>query len=237
MAKEMSVIDTLKNKFLIILIAVLLVIVVSPILREIDGRIGLIISGLLLVAVPLASIYAFSGRTKVLVILIILGVLIVLFSTLSAFFSRKYLIVLYLMPAVLLYMIVIILILKHILTTKEITADLIYGAISTFLLIGILWAALYMLVELFVPGSFSGVTRETDLAYFSLVTLTTVGFGDISPLSVLAQRLAVLEAAAGSVYIGVIIALIVGKYIAQQIQSESRTVEKEEKKNGLPPIS
>ena len=84
-----------------------------------------------------------------------------------------------------------------------------------------------MLVELFVPGSFSGVTRETDLVYFSLITLTTVGFGDIWPVSVLAKRLTVLEAAAGSVYIGVIIALIVGKYIAQQIRSESSTSEKE----------
>lgn len=227
---EMSVIDTNKNKFLIILIAVLFVIVASPFIRKIGGSIGLIISSLFAVAVPLASIYAFSGRRRILVVLITLGVQIVLFSVLRAFFSRNYLIALHLAPAILLYIIVIILILKQILTTNEVTAGLIYGAISTFLLVGILWAALYILVELFVPGSFSGATTETDLVYFSLITLTTVGFGDISPVSILARRLAVLEAAAGCVYIGVIIALIVGKYIAQQIRSESSTSEKEKGK-------
>ena len=69
---KMNVIDTHNNKLLIILIAVLLAIVVSPIIRENTGRIGLIVSALLMVAVPLASIYAFSGRKKVLVVLIVL---------------------------------------------------------------------------------------------------------------------------------------------------------------------
>ena len=219
----------LKNRFLMILVAVLLVIVVSPILRETGGKAGLIVSALLATAIPLASLYAFSGRRKIFVVLIVLGVLTVLFGALSTFYSGRHLTLLHLVPAVLMYVIVIVLTLKHILTTKEVSGDLIYGSISTFLLVGILWTALYMLVVLFVPDSFSGVTREADLAYFSLITLTTVGFGDISPVSILAQRLAVLEAAAGAVYIGVIIALIVGKYIAQQIQSGSNTLGKEEK--------
>jgi hypothetical protein len=65
--------DKHENKFLIILIAVLLSIVVSPILREMGDKIGLILSTILVIAVPFASIYAFSGRRKVLIVLILLA--------------------------------------------------------------------------------------------------------------------------------------------------------------------
>lgn len=78
--KNMSVTDTFKNKFLTILIAILVTIEVSPIMREIGGRIGLIMSALLVVAIPLAGIYAFSGRRKVFAVLIVIGVQTVLFT-------------------------------------------------------------------------------------------------------------------------------------------------------------
>jgi hypothetical protein len=66
------------------------------------------------------------------------------------------------------------------------------------------------------------------LLYFSFVTLTTVGFGDVAPLSLLSRRLAVFEAAMGNVYMAVIIAMIVGRYMQMQGKqnSESETSSK-----------
>jgi voltage-gated potassium channel Kch len=63
------------------------------------------------------------------------------------------------------------------------------------------------------------------LLYFSFVTLTTVGYGDVLPLSVLGKRLAIVEAAMGSIYMAVIVAMIVGRYMSMQPEqgSESET--------------
>ena len=76
-----------------------------------------------------------------------------------------------------------------------------------------MWAGIYKVLEGISPGSFS---ETTDLLYFSFVTLTTVGFGDVAPLNLLSRRLAVFEAVMGNVYMAVIIAMIVGRYIQMQ---------------------
>jgi hypothetical protein len=99
-----------------------------------------------------------------------------------------------------LYLYIVVLLLKELLSQKVITANLIYCAISIYLLIGVMWAGVYTVQEGISPGSFSGLSLTTDLLYFSFVTLTTVGFGDVAPLSILAKRFAIFEAAMGSIY-------------------------------------
>ena len=78
-----------------------------------------------------------------------------------------------------------------------------------------MWAGLYTVLEGISPGSFSGTSETADLLYFSFVTLTTVGFGDMAPLSILAKRFAIFEAAMGSIYMAIIIALNHGKSIRE----------------------
>jgi voltage-gated potassium channel Kch len=89
-------------------------------------------------------------------------------------------------------------------------------------MIGIMWAGIYTVLEGISPHSFSGTSETTDLLYFSFVTLTTVGFGDVAPLSILGKRLAVFEAAMGGIYMAVIIALIVGRYMSLQLGQDSK---------------
>ncbi len=100
---------------------------------------------------------------------------------------------------------------------RSITSGHLYTATSIYLLLGMLWFALYNAIEGFHPGSFlqttTGLTnRPTDLLYFSLATLTTLGYGDIVPVSGAVRMLAVLEAAAGVLYIAITIALLVSAY-------------------------
>ncbi|MGD8521927.1 MAG: potassium channel family protein [Desulfobacterales bacterium] len=101
------------------------------------------------------------------------------------------------------------------------------SGISTYLLIGIMWAGLYVVLEGISPGSFSGLSETADLLYFSFVTLTTLGYGDILPQTIIGKRLAFLEAATGGVYMAVIIAMIVGRYMSMQVKQDS------EKETGL----
>ena len=91
-----------------------------------------------------------------------------------------------------------------------------YTAVNIYLLLGLLWAALYLAIDAFSPGSIQignhPADRQTDLLYFSLVTLSTIGYGDIVPLSGEARILAALEGVTGVLYIAITVALLVGRF-------------------------
>lgn len=103
-----------------------------------------------------------------------------------------------------------------------ITTHRIQGAIAVYLMLGLIWAFAYSLVELQVPGSFqlpaaaaaNGTTGMRSFVYFSFVTLTTLGYGDVIPLSSGARTLATLEALAGQLYLAVLVARLVALQIA-----------------------
>lgn len=102
----------------------------------------------------------------------------------------------------------------------------IQGAIAVYLLFGVLWAHAYHIVDIVQPGSFRGPTDElsnlSGWAYYSYVTLTTVGYGDITPVTSVARTLSVGEALAGQLYLAVLIARLVAMEIVfwqQKVQS------------------
>ncbi len=90
------------------------------------------------------------------------------------------------------------------------------GGVCGYFLLGFAWSRLFALLHLFDPGTFSNgemVLRlnESDLLYFSFVNLTTLGYGDIVPVSGLARILSALEAVFGTLYLAVMIASLVGE--------------------------
>ena len=104
--------------------------------------------------------------------------------------------------------------------------DRIFGAIVLYLLLGLIWALVYAVVDVFAPGAFAGRSETgedtTDWVYFSFVTLTTVGYGDIVPVSRIVRSLCILEALVGQLYPAVIIARLVSLEFAQPTDSTLR---------------
>ncbi|WP_039963746.1 potassium channel family protein [Rhodopirellula europaea] len=107
-----------------------------------------------------------------------------------------------------------------------IDANRIIGAVSIYFLLGLLWAFLYTLVELIEPGAFSFPVVESDspqntrliseFIYFSNVTLTTLGYGDVVPLSRPAKMMAVMQAMIGQLYVAIVIARMIGMQVSQR---------------------
>ena len=91
-----------------------------------------------------------------------------------------------------------------------------YTAVNIYLLLGLLWAAIYLAIDAFSPGSIQigshSADRQTELLYFSLITLSTVGYGDIVPLSGTARILTALEGVTGVLYIATTVAVLVGRF-------------------------
>ncbi|GMG83695.1 hypothetical protein LNKW23_29080 [Paralimibaculum aggregatum] len=101
------------------------------------------------------------------------------------------------------------------LLTRSESLDALFGAVFCYFLMGLTWALFFQRVELWAPGSFAiGDTEPTlaEFTYFSLVTLTTLGYGDIAPLSPVARVAAGLEAAFGTLYVAIFIGRVVGRF-------------------------
>jgi hypothetical protein len=118
------------------------------------------------------------------------------------------------------------LIVRSLFSARSLTFDSIFGAVCGYLFLGLGWAVLYSLIESFQPGSFeisrSLVTAGGSshplphvLTYFSFVTLTTVGYGDISPISPATRTCAWMEAVTGQFYLAVIVAGLVSLLVAK----------------------
>ena len=106
---------------------------------------------------------------------------------------------------------------------RDVTIDTILAAVAVYLLIAIAFTLTFEIIELQSPGSFSGLpdtaaTNREELSgammYFSLVCISTMGYGDIIPVSQLARPISVLEGVVGQLYLAVLIARLVGLHIA-----------------------
>jgi hypothetical protein len=109
---------------------------------------------------------------------------------------------------------------RFILLAPRVNADVLSAGISAYLLLGLLWAAAYLLVARLLPDSFSLLHRASgagpmdrfDALYFSFVTLTCLGCNDIVPVSRVARMLMMVEATTGVLYLAVMIARLVALY-------------------------
>ncbi len=108
-------------------------------------------------------------------------------------------------------------ILKALVASSEVSGAEILGTINFFIILGFIWAFVFHTVNFFQPDSFNirstGRHLESELLYFSFVTLTTLGYGDIVPRNHIAQMLAVIEAIVGQFYVAVVVAYLVSRYI------------------------
>ena len=120
---------------------------------------------------------------------------------------------------------------RHIFTSPVVRANTVLGAICVYLFIGTIWGSLYTLVEYLAPGSFTGLpptihtTEATqiesqflNLFYYSYITLTTLGYGNIYPSTYLANSLSSAEAIMGQLYLTVLIARLIAQYKAESIR-------------------
>lgn len=119
--------------------------------------------------------------------------------------------------AITLYMAAVLLL--SVVMAEKVTHDVISGAIAVYLLIGIAWAVIYVLIEGLNPGSFAVADADRgtiweQLLYFSFTTLTTLGYGDISPLTPVARIWAVFEAICGTFFLAILISRLVSLYKA-----------------------
>lgn len=117
----------------------------------------------------------------------------------------------------------VVVVLRFVLATRQVDTERIFASIVAYLLMAIAFASTYDLLIMLQPHSFSfpgqGVSNGVEhqnMLYFSFVTITTLGYGDVTANLPLARMVAVMEAVVGQFYVAVVIAWLVSAYVAQR---------------------
>ena len=116
---------------------------------------------------------------------------------------------------------------RYVARQEAVNPDVIGAAIVFYLLMGVMWSIVFEALEYFEPGSFSmsdeySANNKTRFIYYSFVTLTTLGYGDITPLTAKACSLSIIEALVGQLYLVIQIAWLVGMHISGTMEKKAR---------------
>ncbi len=201
-----------------LLIAIALLFFFVPFVEEIKGG-DLIVSGLLSL-VLLSGVLAVASRRRTLTIALLLAIPAVAGRWINHFQPHLLSPAIFLVAGIGLVAFVVVNLLRFVLRALSVDVEVICASISAYLMLGLIWTMAYWLVEQLTPGAFAFNTatgkKETmegfNAFYFSFITLSTVGYGDITPVSKVARMLAATEAMTGLLYVAVLIARLVGLY-------------------------
>ncbi len=231
------------HRFTCLLSTLLLMMVVSPFVRffRTDALpiLAPISMTLLFSAVLLSAVFAVSRHRLQVVVAGSWAGTVIATETLNAFLPWDFLLILQNVLAAGLLAYTLLLLLRFLFSERQVTFEAISASLCGYLLLGVLWANVYSLLDLVQLNSFSfpsavagsatsestslrfGTERSATALYFSYVTLTTLGYGDIVPATTPARMLCTVEAIMGQLYLVVLVARLVGLHIAQEPRDRS----------------
>lgn len=217
-----------RNNFSYLLVALLIFIIVVPVASDL-GLISLKASRALAISSLLgAGIWSLRGAGRLYSIGMLTVIVGIVLSLMSIARDND---MLHLVSDLALFVFLALAIfntLRQVAVGNDISPNRIIGATCVYLMLGVLWSVAYSVLEFSQPGSFAGLTElatpawNPDWVYFSFVTITTLGYGDILPLTQTARSLAFSEAIVGQFYIAVLVAGLVGAYISERADNSDQ---------------
>ncbi len=208
------------NRFLALLLAMIAFFTIYPVVE--NTVIARLLLNLFFMVSVLSGIFAIATTRRPLLISSTLALLAIIFRWIHYFYSYEAAAILEHVANILFWIYIAFYILKFILHQQIVTSELIYAAAAVYFIFGLAWASIYQLLEFSHSGSFSlpdsTASRQSfifQMWYFSMVTLTTLGYGDIAPVTMSARVFVVLEAILGQLYLAILISGLIGKRIAQ----------------------
>ncbi len=212
-----------RMRFLFLFLALLLVMLVSPFLD--DSLLHQSYMVVLFALVLLAAILIAGTRHHHRIIALIIGIPWLALSLFALLVDLQAVGIYANLLASLFCIYVILIVLSHLLDADTVDLNILLGAASVYLLLALAWTTSYLIIIQLEPEAFSlvhGASRPYfhQFLYFSLTTLTTVGYGDITPVNPFAQIWATMEAVCGTLYMALLVARLVGLYQSQKAQPD-----------------
>ena len=207
-----------KDRFLFLIVFIVALIVLGPFF---EGFIGLrLFMELFFSIIFITTIYAASQKKTHIIIAAILLIPTLLAVWTEDIPTNNTLLTIGYICGLIVFAFAVISILVYIFSEQVVTRQTISAAVVVYLLLALMWTFIYRLMENLYPASFAIahsklLDAENIYLYFSLVTITTLGYGDITPIGRQVISLAVLEAITGQIYLVVVVAWFVGMYVSK----------------------
>ena len=221
----MSISNYFKDRFLFLLISILCLLVLAPIFQGFGGI--RILMNAFITAILISGTYAASKKNYITITAASLSLPMLVSIWISHFVDMPFLVLVGDCFGIAFIAFLVIIILSFIFGEHEVTSNVIYASIVVYLLIAIMWAFVFSVLESIHPGSFAIGESQIEVGqplfiYYSFVTITTLGYGDITPITATASSFSVLEAVTGQIYLVVLVARLVGMHIAQSMDRKAR---------------
>jgi hypothetical protein len=226
-------------RFAILLVALAVFLVCAPIVGVVGSlsntTAGQFVMSIAFLAMLVSAVYAVSGTRRVMTLMATLLVLDALTHMLDLLITDRDFVVLGLVVSGIFLGFVIYVVFKHLLQCKHVTVDTICASLCVYLLLGLWWAIVYSLVDIYEPNSFYsaidgeftrmrfGSEKSVTPLYFSYTTMTTLGYGDLVPHAPIARMLTSIQAVTGQIYLAVLVARLVGMQIAESRRGGKNT--------------
>jgi voltage-gated potassium channel len=229
----------MSNRFKVLLCALVLLLFVAPIFNVLRTSSPTFVSRVVVMGcfdlMLISSLFVISRSRKTLIAAVVLSIPALILQGLSVVNTHNLVRAAGLIFTILFLGYITALIIRALFRARTITSDLICASLCAYLLLGIFWASIYSLTEIFLPGSFSisdvhtGVSGALDVSgtesgfaiYYSLVTLSTLGYGDVIPANSISRVLSSGEAVVGQIYLAVLVARLVGLHISQSMMQNN----------------
>ena len=200
-----------------LLVALILTLVVSPIIDMYGESSHRLYLALLTTVLMISAVYAASVSQMGRFVGIVLAAVWVLLRWFGLFSGTLNAMMWSDIALMILLFYVLAVLIRRTVALKETDFDGLCGAVAAYFLIAVAWAVSYRVIEVVAPGSFSFPSYNLEalgnqLMYFSLTTITTTGYGDITPVSPFARMWSTMEAAAGVLYIALLVARLISLY-------------------------
>ncbi len=201
-----------------LLIVLALLFLFFPFVEEVKG--GDIIVSVLLSLVLISAVLAVASSGRTLVVAVLLMIPAIAGRWINHFRPDLVHPAVFLIAGLVLVAFVVVNLLRFVWRAPSVNIEVLCASISAYLMLGLMWTMAYWLVDQLTPGgAFSFNTNAGPRSmngfngfYFSFITLSTVGYGDITPVSRIARWLAAMEAMTGLLYVAVLISRLVGLY-------------------------
>ena len=201
-----------------LIISILLLIIFSPYYW--DAPLANYFNFLFFSLILLSAILTLKKRSNILKVIKRAGYIIIILTLVAAITDNPYVELVNRILFVMFFILVAINLLVGIVRSKEVDTDVIFSAVAVYVLFGFCGAILAAVIMFFVPTAFSLNSTYSSqfhqFLYFSFVTITTTGYGDILPVTPLARTLAIFLALFGQLYLTVIIGILIGKYLSNK---------------------
>jgi voltage-gated potassium channel len=204
----------IRNKYEILLIS-FIVLIFGDVFFQGDFD----VSPLLIIQNVVASSVLFYGKKKWRWTFLAILALLIIIEAITLIFGFPYSRMVFAITYIIYFLFLSIEVFRQILTTKEVTSSTISAVLCGFIILALMGGYTFLIIEMYHSGSFKNLTAGsngfTDLMYFSFVTIITIGYGDITPVTVVAKKAAMFFGLIGNFYSVVIIGIIIGKFISK----------------------